>query len=128
MLANRAIVAFVATKKPELAKAFYRDVIGLTLVEDTPFALVFDDGGTMLRVQRVKDLNLAPYTALGWNVPDIDTAVASLVAAGVVFERYSFVPQDEHGIWTTPDGSRIAWFKDPDGNTLSLAQLMAAAG
>jgi len=116
-------MAFSATTDAERAKIFYRDRLGLTLVEDGPFALVFDAAGTMLRVQKVKEVREAQYTALGWQVTDIAEKVDQLEKAGVKFERYNFPGVDQKGIWTPPGGSaRIAWFKDPDGNILSLTQ------
>lgn len=121
MLAQSAVMAFVATARPEGALAFYRDTLGLTLVEDTPFALVFDAAGTQLRVQKVEAVMALPYTALGWFVANIEQAVETLGARGVVFERFDGMGQDTQGIWTAPGGARIAWFRDPDGNLLSLA-------
>jgi catechol 2,3-dioxygenase-like lactoylglutathione lyase family enzyme len=122
MISDSKIVAFVATKDAAGAKTFYETVLGLKLVSDDSFALVFDANGTMLRVQKVQELNPAPYTALGWDVTDISSEVEELVKRGVVFNRYEWLPQDERGVWTAPGGARIAWFKDPDGNTLSLTQ------
>jgi catechol 2,3-dioxygenase-like lactoylglutathione lyase family enzyme len=115
------IMAFVATAQPDAAKAFYRDRLGFTLVEDSRFALVFVSGVTTLRVQKVGEVRAAAYTALGWRVPDIAASVAALEARGVVFER---VPgfSDTTGIWTAPNGDKVAWFQDPDGNILSLTQ------
>jgi catechol 2,3-dioxygenase-like lactoylglutathione lyase family enzyme len=123
MLAAHPIMAFVATTRPEQARAFYQGVLGLPLVEDTPFALVFQAGGTSLRVQKAGPFQPHPFTALGWQVPDIARAVEELTGRGVSFTRYDVIPQDELGVWTTPDGARVAWFKDPDGNTLSLTQI-----
>ncbi len=122
MLGNCKLIAFVSTKNPDRAKVFYGDVLGLRLVEDNPFALVFDAAGTMLRVSKVHELTPAPYTVLGWKVPDIRAAVQHVISHGGKFERYPGMPQDELGIWTTPGGDYVAWFKDPDGNTLSLTQ------
>jgi catechol 2,3-dioxygenase-like lactoylglutathione lyase family enzyme len=122
MLDTADLVAFVATAKEGEARAFYGDVLGLPLVEDGPFALVFDVRGVMLRVTKVSAVEPAPYTVLGWSVPEIRAAVAGLAGRGVVFERYAGMPQDELGIWTSPSGARIAWFRDPDGNVLSLTQ------
>jgi len=122
-LSNQQLVAFVSARDPEAAKKFYRDTLGLDLVsEQLPYALVFDCHGSPLRLSIVPNLNPAAYTVLGWNVSDIETAVRTLASAGVHFERYPAVPQDELGIWTAPGGARVAWFKDPDGNTLSLSQ------
>jgi catechol 2,3-dioxygenase-like lactoylglutathione lyase family enzyme len=122
MLTTSKPICFAATTKPPQAKKFYGDTLGLKLIEDTPFALVFDANGTMLRVQKVREVVPAGYTILGWDVDDVGATVGKLSKEGVGFERYDGLPQDEKGIWTTPDGSRVAWFKDPDGNTLSLTQ------
>lgn len=122
-LAQQSVVAFLSTSNPERARTFYRDTLGLPLVrEELPFALVFDVNGIMLRVTVVEKLSPAPFTVLGWQVADIAAAAKSLQAAGVAFERFPGMQQDESGIWTSPSGARIAWFKDPDGNTLSLSQ------
>jgi catechol 2,3-dioxygenase-like lactoylglutathione lyase family enzyme len=126
MLNSHDIIAFVATVRPDDAKAFYGEILGLRLVEDSPFALVFDGAGTMLRVQKVQELVPARHTALGWSVADIRAEVAALVARGVVFDRYPGLDQDEQGVWTSPAGGRIAWFRDPDGNVLSLTEFPAA--
>ena len=116
-------MAFSATADAERAKVFYRDQLGLKLVSDEPYALVFDSNGTMLRVQKVKEVGEAKYTTLGWNVSDIAATVDDLEKAGVKFERYGLPGQDEKGIWTPPGAAaKVAWFKDPDGNILSLAQ------
>ncbi|MBZ5559837.1 MAG: VOC family protein [Acidobacteriia bacterium] len=123
MLRSRPIIAFVATTNPARAKAFYAETLGLRLVSEDGFALAFDAGGTMLRVAIVQTLQPAGYTVLGWIVPDIAGAARDLMKRGVVFQRYEWMKQDELGIWTSPSGARIAWFTDPDGNTLSLTQI-----
>ncbi|MGA7869483.1 MAG: VOC family protein [Candidatus Binatus sp.] len=112
----------IATTEPERAKAFYSDVLGLKLVEDGWFAIVFTAGGTRLHIQKVKEFSPLPFTAMGWTVGDIAATVAELTKKGVNFERYKGMTQDDAGIWTTPDGTKVCWFKDPDGNTLSLTQ------
>jgi catechol 2,3-dioxygenase-like lactoylglutathione lyase family enzyme len=116
-------MAFVATTDAARAIAFYRDVLGLELVEEDPFALVFDLAGTPLRVVKVERLAPQPYTALGWVVDDLDATLAGLRARGVEPNRYPGMEQDEAGIWRSPGGALLAWFVDPDGNTLSLTQL-----
>lgn len=127
MLENQPIIAFVATKTPAVSRRFYEDVLGLRFVSDDPAALVFDTGeGVMLRIQKVDALRPHPFTSLGWQVDDLRTTVEELVKKGVRFEQYEFLSQDELGIWTTPDGSSVAWFKDPDGNVLSLTQFAGA--
>ncbi|MBT8146467.1 MAG: VOC family protein [Gammaproteobacteria bacterium] len=115
-------ILFVATSKPDESRVFYQSVLGLTLKEDQPFALVFEFGGHQLRVQKVEATTVQPYTSAGWEVDDIEQAVNNLADKGVVTEKYPFLEQDENGIWTTPDGAKIAWFKDPDENLLSFTQ------
>lgn len=122
MLENARLVAFVATVHAARARAFYVDVLGLHLVSDDAFALVLDAGGTTLRIAKVDELRPQPFTVLGWSVADIDATVAALRRAGVEPERYPFVPPEAAGVWTAPGGARVAWFKDPDGNTLSVTQ------
>jgi predicted enzyme related to lactoylglutathione lyase len=122
MLTNSKLVAFAATSKPELAKAFYSTVLNLTELADTPFALVFDSNGTTLRIQKVESVAPPAFTVVGWEVTSIVATVQELVGRGAVFEHYPNLAQDSLGIWTGPDGAMIAWFKDPDGNTLSVTQ------
>jgi catechol 2,3-dioxygenase-like lactoylglutathione lyase family enzyme len=120
--AGAQLVAFAATTDLERSNAFYEGVLGLTLVETTPFASFYDVGGTPLRITVVGEHARAPYTVLGWDVPDVAAAVARLGALGVAFSRYDGFGQDVAGIWTAPSGARIAWFNDPDGNVLSLSE------
>jgi len=122
-LAQYNLIAFATIIDVERAKAFYRDTLGLRLVEEEPpFALVFDAHGIMLRLGMGKQLPPNVGTVIGWQVPDIEIAVRDLMNAGVSLERYDFLKPDELGIWTSPTGARVAWFKDPDGNTLSLSE------
>jgi catechol 2,3-dioxygenase-like lactoylglutathione lyase family enzyme len=123
ILGSQELVAFVATRDPSRAKKFYRDTLGLSLVSEDEFALVFDAAGTMLRVTPVHELAAAQYTVLGWRVRDIVRTAKGLQKAHVMLERYPGMQQDEIGIWNAPGGARVAWFKDPDGNTLSITQL-----
>jgi len=122
VLESAALVAFAASTDLGRSRAFYQDVLGLTLVSQDDFACVFDAGGTMLRVTAVGQLTRAPYTVLGWQVADIAGTVRGLTASGVTFLRYDGMDQDGDGIWTAPGGARVAWFPDPDGNVLSLTQ------
>jgi catechol 2,3-dioxygenase-like lactoylglutathione lyase family enzyme len=121
-LESAELVAFVAVTDLDRARAFYEGTLGLAVVEESPIACVFSTGGTSLRVTLVDEVAAAAYTVLGWSVVDIDAGVRELEAAGVVFDRFEGMEQDELGIWTAPGGARIAWFTDPDGNRLSLTQ------
>ena len=122
MLENSKLVAFVATSNPEQSRKFYEETLGLSLISDDPFAIVFAVQGTMLRVQKVEEHTPVNYAVLGWDVGNIQAEVAGLTDKGATFMRYKGLEQDENGIWHAPSGAKIAWFKDPDGNTLSLTQ------
>jgi catechol 2,3-dioxygenase-like lactoylglutathione lyase family enzyme len=122
MLSASKVISFVATKDASKARTFYEQMLGLTFVSDSPFALEFDANGTMLRIQKVQQHSPAIHTVLGWDVADIQAEIVALARKGVVFERYGFLSQDDRGVWIAPSGAKIAWFKDPDGNTLSLTQ------
>jgi catechol 2,3-dioxygenase-like lactoylglutathione lyase family enzyme len=123
MMSSSQLIAFVPARDFPTARAFYEGILGLRFVDQDPFALVLDSNGIMVRVAKVTDFKPGPHTVLGWIVKDIKSHVAELEKRGVAFERYGFLEQDEHGIWTAPGGARGAWFKDPDGNVLSLTQL-----
>ncbi|HLH34995.1 MAG TPA: VOC family protein [Alloacidobacterium sp.] len=122
MLNHEKIMAFVGVSNADKARAFYRDTLGLTMLYEDGFALVFEIGGIMLRVTLVGEVRPQPYTVLGWQVSDATATARALTSAGVKLERYPHVPQDEDGIWTAPGGAKIAWFRDPDGNILSISQ------
>jgi len=123
MLGSTNIVAFVPTRDADKARVFYERVLGLRFVNDDGFALVMDANGIMIRVARVgKEFTPAQFTILGWQVSEIENMVRALQNKGVHFEIYGFFKQDELGIWTAPTGDKVAWFKDPDGNILSVSQ------
>ena len=126
-LSKYNIIGFVSIVNVPRAIAFYRDTLGLRLVtEEPPFALVFDAHGIMLRLVMAQELAPSQGTVLGWQVPDIYEIARDLQQAGVSFERYRGLEQDALDIWTAPNGAKIAWFKDPDGNTLSISEHPAA--
>ncbi len=117
------LIAFVNITGVDRAREFYETTLGLRLQsEELPYALVFDAHGIMLRLAIVQTLSPQPGTVLGWRVPDLTAAVQDLLQAGVHFERFEYLNQDAHGIWSSPTGAKIAWFKDPDGNMLSLSE------
>jgi catechol 2,3-dioxygenase-like lactoylglutathione lyase family enzyme len=123
MLGSTDIVTFIPTLDPAQARAFYEGVLGLRFVKDDGFALVLDANGIMVRVAKVQpEFKPAQFTILGWQVSDIEKVAAALQEKGVHFERFGFFEQDSLGIWTAPTGDKVAWFKDPDGNILSISQ------
>jgi catechol 2,3-dioxygenase-like lactoylglutathione lyase family enzyme len=122
-LSKYNIIGFISIVNVPRAIAFYRDILGLRLVsEEPPFAVVFDANGIMLRLGMAKELPPAHGTVLGWQVPEIAATVKNLGQTGVRFEHYGGMDQDELGIWTSPSGAKVAWFKDPDGNILSVTE------
>ncbi|HEY0566338.1 MAG TPA: VOC family protein [Terriglobales bacterium] len=116
------LIGFVLTARPAEALAFYRDKLALRFIADDGFALVFQSGDNMVRIAKVPQHTPLQGTTLGWEVADINGSVSALEAAGVTFQRYPGLPQDERGICTFPTGDKVAWFTDPDGNVLSLSQ------
>ncbi len=123
MLADKELKAFVATVKPAEAKKFYQNTLGLSLLSEDNYALEFNANGTLLRVTIVPGFIPYPFTVLGWNVEDISSVIKSLNGKEVICEKYGFLQQDSLGIWISPGGAKVAWFKDPDGNVLSLTEL-----
>ncbi len=122
MLEDAKMVGFLITRNYDAARAFYVDKLGFTFVSLDQFALVIRAAGHNIRITRMESFTPPPGTALGWEVADIEREVDRLRAAGIEFAKYPFVPDKERGIWDAPGGSRVAWFKDPDGNVLSLSQ------
>jgi catechol 2,3-dioxygenase-like lactoylglutathione lyase family enzyme len=125
MPASGEVITFVATTDMNRAAVFYEGVIGLRIVAKEPTALVFDANGTMLRVSKVDEHTPPQHTVLGWSVGDINQSLGELVGKGVLFERFDMLEQDESGICTFPNGDQVAWFRDPDGNMLSITQFVA---
>jgi catechol 2,3-dioxygenase-like lactoylglutathione lyase family enzyme len=122
VLSSALPTAFLPTTDLARARLFYEETLRLDLFAADEFALVFDLDGTMLRVTRVDELHPQPFTVLGWRVNDVAAAVQALSEHGVEFERFTGLHQDASGIWLSPAGARVAWFKDPDGNLLSLSE------
>jgi catechol 2,3-dioxygenase-like lactoylglutathione lyase family enzyme len=122
MLGTSPLIAFVSVTDATRARQFYGEVLGLSLVEESPFALEFDCAGTMLRVALANHVSPAPYTVLGWQVTDIAATIVALRKAGIRPEIFEGFGQSEDGVWQSPSGARIAWFKDPDGNLLSVTE------
>jgi catechol 2,3-dioxygenase-like lactoylglutathione lyase family enzyme len=115
-------ILFLATANAGPSRAFYERVLGLEFVADEPAALVFQAGHSMLRIQKVEHVHVAPYTALGWAVSDIHETIGILREAGVMFSHFEGMNQDSDGIWQSPGGALVAWFEDPDGHVLSLTE------
>jgi predicted enzyme related to lactoylglutathione lyase len=122
MFDDAVIKTFVPTTKPQEAKTFYQEILGFKLLNEDYFAIEFDANGTLLRVSIVPELNPQLFTILGWNVKDIHATIRELNAKGVTCEKYGFIDQDDLGVWVSPNGSKVAWFKDMDGNVLSLTE------
>lgn len=122
MFASAPITPLIGTMKPDAAKAFYGDALGLKLISEDAFAMVFEAQNTRIRVTRVPAVTPAAYAVLAFSVDDIGKAVEALTAKAVSFARFPFLVQDPRGVWKAPDGSQVAWFHDPDMNLLSIVQ------
>jgi catechol 2,3-dioxygenase-like lactoylglutathione lyase family enzyme len=115
-------ILFAATTNSKRSRKFYEETLGLEFVADDPFALVFRIGRIQLRIQKVDRKPRIGYTVLGWAVTDIQKTVRQLSKAGVEFMRYDGLDQDADGVWQAPGGAQVAWFQDPDDNTLSVTE------
>ena len=127
MLEQYRVTAFLATTQPERARSFYRDLLGLSLEEESPFALVMKSANAKVRIQKVQKFTPFPFTVLGWEVEDMRSAIKELIGRGVRFERFDGIDQDDFGIWLSPSGVQVCWFKDPDNNLLSLTQFTSSS-
>ena len=122
MLGSTRIMAFIPTRDTTKARSFYEGSLGLRFVSEDQFALELDANGIMVRVTKVPEFKPQQFTILGWEVPNIKEALSDLEERGVSFEKYGLGGQDSRGIWAAPGGAKVAWFKDPDGNVLSVSQ------
>jgi catechol 2,3-dioxygenase-like lactoylglutathione lyase family enzyme len=122
MLSQYPLIAFIPTTDAARARVFYEDQLGLRFVSGDPFALVMEANGTMIRIASVGNFTPAPFTILGWQVDDIHRTATEMIGKGIQFAHYGFLEQNPEGIWAAPDGAKVAWFLDPDGNTLSISQ------
>jgi catechol 2,3-dioxygenase-like lactoylglutathione lyase family enzyme len=123
VLTSAKLMAFIPTRDPATARAFYERVVGLRFVDEDGFATTVEAaGGIRIRLTRIDNHKPVQFTILGWETPDIEKAVSDLESRGVVFGQFGLPDQDARGVWTAPGGAKVAWFNDPDGNTLSLTQ------
>jgi catechol 2,3-dioxygenase-like lactoylglutathione lyase family enzyme len=122
MLESGKMVGFVLTRDYQQARAFYEGKLGCEFVSLDQYALVMRLGGHQIRIAKAPSLSPLQSTVLGWEVRDIEAVAAWLKNQGVALEKYPFIQDRELGIWTAPGGDRVAWFKDPDGNVLSVSQ------
>ena len=122
MLAEETLVAFLGTSDPERARAFYEGVLALPLVGDNEHLMTFQSGAARVALQKLSSVTPPQGTALNWHVRDLREIMRGLMARGVAFERFAGMEQDELGVWSPEPGTGVAWFKDPDGNLLSLTQ------
>jgi len=123
MLNQAKLSAFLPTTDAGRSRNFFEHGLGLRFLQDDGFALLFDANGTSLRISRVPPGFVpAPFTVLGWEVIDMDATLKGLAKSGIEPLRYPFLTQDGRGVCTFETGDQVAWFHDPDGNTLSIAQ------
>jgi catechol 2,3-dioxygenase-like lactoylglutathione lyase family enzyme len=125
MLGKYDLMAFVSTADMAGGRAFYEGVLGLSVRRADDYGVIFDANGIGLRMSLVREVVVAPYSVLSWVVPDIHAMISGLVARGVIFEKYDGFGQDDAGVWTAPDGTQVAWFKDPAGHLLSLSHFVS---
>lgn len=122
MISSGKLMGFLATHDYERAKQFFVGKLGAKFVSQDQFALAVEIGGHQIRVVKIPDFAPVKWTVLGWEVTDVTATVKWLAERGVSTEKYPFVADKELGIWEAPSGAKVAWFKDPDGNVLSVSQ------
>jgi catechol 2,3-dioxygenase-like lactoylglutathione lyase family enzyme len=122
MIQAGKLVGFLVTPDYDRARAFYEGKLGLKFVSLDQFALVMRTGEHQIRITRIEKFTPAQNTVLGWEVQDVIAVATWLKERGVELEKYPFVQDSALGIWTAPSGDKVAWFKDPDGNVLSISQ------
>jgi catechol 2,3-dioxygenase-like lactoylglutathione lyase family enzyme len=122
MLHDSNVIVFSATTSGDRTRSFYEGVLGLQFASEDDFAIVYRLNQASLRIQKVTNLKPQPFTVLGWSVPSVEKAVKQLIAKGVAIELYPSLTQDPLGIWHSPSGAKIVWFKDPDGNIISFTE------
>lgn len=125
MLASSRMTGFLLTRDYEAARKFYEGKLGFSFVSQDQFALVVQAGESQVRIVKMEGMTPLQSTVLGWRVQGIEAVVDWLRQRGVEFEKYPFVQDKERGIWTAPSGDKVAWFKDPDGNVLSVSEHLA---
>jgi len=121
-LSQSKIVSFIPSTNLELAASFYTNKLNLKLISSDDYALEYFVNNATLRINKVVDLVKVNYTVLGWEVKNIKSTVDELRKNGIKFIFYEGMSQNENGICSFPDGGKVAWFKDPDDNTLSISQ------
>ncbi len=122
MLSRSCLQSIILTSRMAEARQFYQDVLQLPLRTISDGALVFDVSGSDLRVSPVPSTTPSTHTVIGFTVEDLDATISALEMRGISFERFERLSHNEHGAVVTPDGGRVAWFRDPDGNILSIVQ------
>lgn len=118
------MMGFVTTTDIDRAKAFYSGVLSFPLLSEDPYGATFEANGSRIRIAKAQAFTPAVGTVLGWAVTDIRATLRVMRDGGVTFEQFglAFLTQDADGIWDAGNGDFVAWFKDPDGNVLSISQ------
>jgi catechol 2,3-dioxygenase-like lactoylglutathione lyase family enzyme len=122
MLASSKLQTIIWTSRIEEAERFYSRILGLRFKGRSDGACVYDVGGGDLRVSPVPSTQPTTHTVMGFAVSDLSVVIGSLESRGIKFERFPGLPHNDNGVLTTPGGAKVAWFRDPDGNLLSIVE------
>jgi catechol 2,3-dioxygenase-like lactoylglutathione lyase family enzyme len=122
MLASARIQTLVWTADKARAQAFYTETLGLPYQGESFGALLYRIGNGELRVSPVPSTTPSEHTVLGFAVDNLDEIADELGRRGLTAERFAGFNHDQRGVWTAPDGTKVVWFRDPDGNLLSVVQ------
>jgi catechol 2,3-dioxygenase-like lactoylglutathione lyase family enzyme len=122
MIGKADATPMIAVKDLDRARNFYEDTLGLEQVDDFGEGFILKSGDTKLSVYRSEFAGTNKATALTFDVEDIDSEVRDLKDKGIVFEHYELEGLERDGDIYRADKMKTAWFKDPDGNILSLIE------
>lgn len=123
MLSQSTIVATIAVKNLATAREFYEGTLGLTLAAERTDGVMYKSGDGKLFLYESSNGGQNPATSAAWGVDDVEACVEELKSKGVSFERYEDMPVEWQGHIAVSDDLKSAWFKDPDGNILSVSNI-----
>ena len=123
MLGDKDAAANIAVKNLERARKFYEDTLGLTQIgSEGQEVIIFKSGNSVINVYKSQYAGTNKATAVTWVVgQDVEGYVQQLKAKGIAFEHYDMPGVTRNGDVHVADDMKVAWFKDPDGNILNIA-------
>lgn len=123
MLSQSTIIAVIAVQDIVTAREFYEDILGLELIDESPEGILYKSGDGRLLLYESPNGGQNPATSAAWVVDDVEACVDELKDKGISFEHYDDMPVEWQGDLAVSGDMKSAWFKDPDGNILSVGNM-----